>query len=269
MNLKRRLLGVGIAVPIFMLLSTASAFAATGAGTACTPTNLLAKVGIDVVHLNTNLCNSLGQLASVYVSLMNGLIVLAMIMFTWVSGKHVVNALLKSHSKGIDGIDESGSGVTSQSLVLHAVRNVLESGAITLVILFIVINGANALLEIAYGSSGLFSVDASSGLAGKMGIFGPVTAAIQTWASMAIILLGTIIAAWKSITVLQKDQFTEYTAGQEHFAKTKTLVKEVGAIAFLTVFAFVVIRYGPTFVIQVLQGVQSLGTSGEVPLLSS
>jgi hypothetical protein len=268
MNLKRRLIGVGIATPVLMLLSTASVFAAdpTGAST-CNSTNLLAKVGIDVVHLNANLCGALGQLASVYITFMNLLVVLAMILFTWVSGKHVVHALLSAHEAPSSEINAGSDGTTTQGLILESVKNVLQSGLITLVILFVVINGANLLLEVAYGSSGLFSVDASTGLAGKMGIFAGLTASVQLWASMAVILLGTVIAAWKAISVLKEDKFDTY-GKSDQFAKTKVLIKDMGAIAFLTVFAFIVIRYAPSFVIQVLSGVQSLGTSGEVPILS-
>jgi len=268
MNLKRRLIGVGIATPVLMLLSTASVFAADPAGTTtCKSTNLMATVGIDVVHLDPTLCGALGQLGSVYVTFMNLLVVLAMILFTWVSGKHVVHALMASHSASTSEINMTDEKTTTQGLVLDSVKNVLQSGLVTLIILFVVINGANILLQVATGTNPIFAVSPSEGLAGKMGVFSTLTSQVQTWCGWAVILLGTGIAAWKSINVLKDDSFDTYDK-KDQFAKTKKLVKELGYVAFLTVFAFVVIRYAPSFVLQVLSGVQSLGTSGEVPLAS-
>jgi hypothetical protein len=273
MNLRKALAGATLLAPLMMLLSTESVLAAGTTVAKCPkPTDI---TGIGIVSLNNELCNSLGPLASIYVSAMNGLVIATMALFTFVSVKHVLTALKKSHDSGDEGIGQDGGGTADATAthVRNAVVNVLESGAITLIILFVITNGANMLLQAATGAGGLFSLDPSKSLGKFMGPLGPATNAIQLWASYAVIALGAAIAVWKSIGVLKKDSYTDHQSGgglmagqsKTEFAKTQALVKELMYVGLLVIIAFVVIRFGPELVIQTLSGVQSLGTGSEVP----
>jgi len=273
MNLRKTLAGATLLAPLMMLLSTEAVLAADTAVAKCPkPTDI---TGIGIVSLNNELCNSLGPLASIYVSAMNGLVIATMALFTFVSAKHVLTALRKSHASGDDGVGDTGGEGSTATHVRNAVVNVLESGAITLIILFVITNGANMLLQAATGAGGLFSLDPSKSLGKFMGPLGPATNAIQLWASYAVIALGAAIAVWKSIGVLKNDSYTDHQSGgglmapgsATEFKKTQALVKELMYVGLLVIIAFVVIRFGPELVIQTLSGVQSLGTGSEVPTI--
>jgi len=255
-----------------MLLGAATALADGTTATCTAPHNVFAAAGVDVVKLDCNLVNTLGALASVYVTVMNGLVIVAMLLFAFVSARHVLHALLKSHQAGTGGGDGQVKGDTTFKIVLSAVMNVLESGFVTVIILFVIINGANLMLNIAVGGGGLFSTNNSTEVDKLMGPLGPVTTAIQIWASLGAILLGAVIAAWKGIKVLQEDKTDTYTVSggsTKEFQKIQELVKELGMIALLTVLAFIVIRFAPDFVIGLLSGTQSIIQLSQLPVIAA
>jgi len=273
MNLKRILRDSAILAPFFMLASGAVAFATPPGNCATTtpipdPVNIFAGAGVNVVTLDCHLVQTLGSLASLYVSMMNGMVVIAMLLFTFVSARHVIRALQHSHSAGtgdVGGGAEAG-GEDTFKIVIDAIKNVLESGIITLIILLVIINGANFMLQVASGGGGLFSMNNHGAVADLMGPLGGITVQVQTWLSLGIILLGAVIAVWKGLKVLREDTFDAYGGNEAYaggvkaseFKKIQTLVKELGMIALLTVFAFMVIKWGPDFIVSLLSGTQSV-----------
>lgn len=255
MNIKSHLREAGILAPLLMLATILPTAAAE-------PTNVFAKFGIDVVHPPQELIDTLGSLASVYVSLMNGLVVLAMIFFAWVSAKLVYKALKASNEAEVANLSGGGEMPSSWGIVKQTIGGILESGAITVIALFVIIKGSELLFSAATGSLGLFVVDDNELLPKLMGPLGPVTAKVQSIAALGAILLGAAIAAWKALGILRADDFDHYSGHRngdgQHFVRTTALVKELGAIALLTVLAYLIIRQGPNFVASLLSGVESV-----------
>ena len=273
MNLKRILRDSAILAPFFMLASGAVAFAGSGNCSPMPPdpTNIFGAAGVNVVTLDCHLVETLGSLASLYVSMMNGMVVIAMLLFTFVSARHVIRALRHSHNAGTGAVgnEAADKGDDTFGIVIDAIKNVLESGVITLIILLVIINGANFMLQVASGGGGLFSMNDHGAVADLMGPLGGITVRVQTWLSLGVILLGAVIAVWKGLKVLKEDTFDAYgdraaygtgggVGGASEFKKIQTLVKELGMIALLTVFAFMVIKWGPDFIVTLLSGTQSV-----------
>jgi hypothetical protein len=225
-------------------------------------TNVFAPLGIDVVHLDSNLISTLGSFASIYVSLMNGVVVLAMALFAWSSFRHILRGLMDSQS--VKTTQGYGGDASTQAIFMNTLKAIMETLAITVIILFVVINGANLALQVAAGSTGLFSVSDTELLPKLMGPFGGVMAKLQSFASMGIILLGVGIAVFKGIEVLREDHYSSYKKGSgeggqaSNLHRTQALIKELGFVMALVVLGFIVIRQGPNIVVSLLGGVGSL-----------
>ena len=249
--------------PLLLLASAAAVFAADPVATtvADKPTNIFASMGIDVVHLDPNLISTLGSFSSIYVSLMNGVVVLAMALFAWSSFRHIIRALTDSQKTKTN---EGEGGASTQAIFVQAMKAIMETLAITVLILFVVINGANLALQIAAGSTGMFSVSDTELLPKLVGPFGGVMAKLQSFASMGIILLGVGIGVFKGIEVLREDHYSKSAAGSSSLHRTQALVKELGFVLALIVLGFIVIRQGPNIVVSFLSGMGSLIPNGSI-----
>lgn len=249
--------------PLLAALGVASVLAAD-------PTNIFKAVGIDVVHLDPTLTGTLGSFASIYVSLMNGAVLAAMLLFMYSSFRHVLRGITKSHQAGVNSY---GQSVSTQSVFVDTLYSVIEGGAATLVALFMIINGANLFLNIALGSQGMFSVSSTELLPKLMGPFGGVARSAQSFASLGIILLGAGVAVWKSLSVLREDFYGKQRGGEggedaegnqlpgvpskPAMHRTQALIKELAFVLALTLLGYIVIRQGPEIVISFLSGLSN------------
>lgn len=241
------------------------------------PTNIFAPA-IDVVHLDPALTATLGSFASVYVSLMNGAVLAAMILFMYSTFRHIIRGITKSHQANVAGF---GQTVSTQEVFVDTLYSVLEAGAVTLVALFMIINGANLFLQVASGSQGMFSASDSDLLPKMMGPFSGVAKAMQDFLSMGVILLGAGVAVWKTLGVLRENYYGsqrggasyendrgEQVAGAETkpaLHRTQALIKELAFVLALTLLGYIVIRQGPQIVLSFLSGISSIIPSSAAP----
>jgi hypothetical protein len=254
--------------PLLAVAGVASVLAADP-----TPTNVFAAVGIDVVHLDPSLTHTLGSFASVYVSLMNGAVLAGMILFMWSSFRHVIRGVKDSHESGTNAY---GAKISSQQAFVDTLYSVAEAGAVTVIVLFMIINGANLFLKVASGSQGMFSVSSTELLPKLVGpVFAGVAAGLQSFASLGIILLGAGVAVWKGLGVLREDfygtqkgsegsmnpetmQMSGGSSGKPALHRTQALIREIAFVMALTVLGYIVIRQGPAIVLSFLSGLSSV-----------
>ena len=202
---------------------------------------------------------------------MNGAVVLAMLLFMYSSFRHVVRGVTASHKASTSGFGERASG---QAVFVDTLYSVIESMAVTVVALFVIINGANLALSIATGTQGMFTVTSTEALPKLLGPFGGVAASLQSFASLGIILLGAGVAVWKTLGVLRENYYGSHRGGggemnadgemgasygdKPAMHRTQALVKELAFVLALTILGYVVIRQGPNIVLSFLSGLSSV-----------
>lgn len=234
-------------------LAVAAVIATAAPVFAVEPENLFKAVGVDVFKLtDESLIEALGAFASLYISVLNGFVVVAMLLFTAASGRIVFDAVVASRN---DKVGEETLGTATMT----AIKSVVQAGLLTVFALIMITSSISFITSFALGTMSTFDVAPSE--VSYFGFFGPFVEFLQEKGSLALVLLGTLIIGWGAVRAIWPGGADASGGGGKEgaFGRLQAVIKATLLRLILVVIGFVIIRMGPQMVAQAFGIADTLG----------